>query len=514
MAGQLPGPVPPPADGDPDRGEPTGAHHMSGQRVALLRQVAEIANISDDFTAAATATLGALTGPHSVFDVGHLSRDTPATSPVADAHGRGSRADDRNDGNDGGSASTTDSTGATGNVSGSVAACPLEATDVEPDRTPVWVRRRTLSPRLSQLERARAERAGRALLDVVAPASVDHSEGGVAWCTHREVGRSGWSAEPGATAEPVRTTEREGPEGPVGPADGPSPWFARVGVRTVAVIPVTVGREVVARLELYSRAFLPYDDELTEVLETVGRLLGRVVERQRAGEQSRSALSRLRALTESAPEPVIALDSQGTIVEWNAAARELFGWTAEQVIGKGLHVLVPQDLASRYVPNFLLLTAQARHPVRLGPVELLVQHADGAQVPVEGYVGPWEQAGQAYYSVFLRDVRVRHQAEEAIQDRRAALLSQAHAVEINDSVVQGLAMVVYALEAEEDEQALTSARATLKMARTMVRELLAVGDGQELAEQLLRRKPAAGYMTADRPGQGPEEAGVLDGNGE
>ena len=82
-----------------------------------------------------------------------------------------------------------------------------------------------------------------------------------------------------AGAQPAWVTDIAGAQA------GSLPWAAHAracGLNAALALPVLVGREVVAVLELFAPSADPPDDALVEVLRCVGSQLGRVVERHRA----------------------------------------------------------------------------------------------------------------------------------------------------------------------------------------------------------------------------------------
>jgi PAS domain S-box-containing protein len=54
--------------------------------------------------------------------------------------------------------------------------------------------------------------------------------------------------------------------------------------------------------------------------------------------------SRLAAIVESSADPVVGKALDGTIVSWNAAAEQLFGWSADEVLGRNITIMVPEGL--------------------------------------------------------------------------------------------------------------------------------------------------------------------------
>ncbi len=75
-----------------------------------------------------------------------------------------------------------------------------------------------------------------------------------------------------------------------------------------------------------------------------------ITERKRAEHQLRTSEEFQKALIESSPLPVIGLDTQRCVTTWNAAAEEVFGWRAEEVIGRSLPYYPADGAHDEYAP--------------------------------------------------------------------------------------------------------------------------------------------------------------------
>ena len=102
-------------------------------------------------------------------------------------------------------------------------------------------------------------------------------------------------------------------------------------------------------------------------------------------------------------------DLDGIIVSWNSAAESLFGYAAEEVIGKSITILIPAELHDEE-PKIL---ARIRRGDSLDHYETIRQRKDGSRVPVSLSVSPVKDAHGTIVgaSKIARDITARKRAE-------------------------------------------------------------------------------------------------------
>jgi len=123
---------------------------------------------------------------------------------------------------------------------------------------------------------------------------------------------------------------------------------------------------------------------------------------------------RFRDLLEAAPDGIIEVERDGTIVLLNAAAEKMFGYRREDLLGQLIEVLVPGSVRGRHHEH---RDHYAEHPITrpmgIG-LELFAQRKDGSQFPVEISLSPIRSSQGSRVIAIVRDITTRKQAEAKI----------------------------------------------------------------------------------------------------
>lgn len=111
--------------------------------------------------------------------------------------------------------------------------------------------------------------------------------------------------------------------------------------------PIIVETNVVAIFECYSTQPIMLNEGLFDVLAFVNTQIGYAIERDRAIKASARALEQLAYHIDNAAVGVVEVDSDLRFLAWSPKCEELFGWRAEEVIGKRfneINFIHPDDL--------------------------------------------------------------------------------------------------------------------------------------------------------------------------
>jgi PAS domain S-box-containing protein len=120
----------------------------------------------------------------------------------------------------------------------------------------------------------------------------------------------------------------------------------------------------------------------------------------------------VQALLESAPDALVIVDGQGTIVLVNSQAERLFGYGREELVGQKIELLVPQDLRGVHVSHRDRFMADPKARPMGAALDLRARRKDGSEIPVEISLSPLGTTKGRFVSAAIRDVTGRRKAEQ------------------------------------------------------------------------------------------------------
>ncbi|HEX4824921.1 MAG TPA: PAS domain S-box protein [Candidatus Polarisedimenticolaceae bacterium] len=170
------------------------------------------------------------------------------------------------------------------------------------------------------------------------------------------------------------------------------------------------------------------DDSAAPIRHADGTIFGCVLvfrdvtERRRLeGEKAErlTSASFLAAIVESSNDAIVRKSTGGIIQTWNAGAERLFGWPAEEVIGKPITILIPRD---RLGEEDLILE-RIRAGERVEHFETVRVRKDGSEVAISLTISPIrDETGKIVAaSKIARDISERKKSEAKIGDLLAEL---------------------------------------------------------------------------------------------
>jgi diguanylate cyclase len=121
-----------------------------------------------------------------------------------------------------------------------------------------------------------------------------------------------------------------------------------------------------------------------------------------------------RALVESAVDAIVSADATGRIVSWNTAAERLLGYGADEVLGRPLTILIPEELREAHERGLDRFLSSGEARILGRTVELEAVRADGTTFPIEMALSTWTSDEGRFFTGVIRDITERRSVQEKL----------------------------------------------------------------------------------------------------
>lgn len=209
----------------------------------------------------------------------------------------------------------------------------------------------------------------------------------------------------------------------------------------------------------------PVHDETGSVIGAVNILVD-IAGRKRAEE----AELRLASIVENSDDAIASKNLNGIVTSWNRGAERLFGYTAEEIVGESITILLPEDRRDEEVA----ILDRIRRGERVDHYETVRRRKDGTLIDISLTVSPVKNAAGRIIgaSKIARDITERKQAE---QKERLLAREVDHRAKNVLAVVQAIVRLTRADSPAEYVERLTGRLGALARAHTLMSESRWVG---------------------------------------
>lgn len=132
--------------------------------------------------------------------------------------------------------------------------------------------------------------------------------------------------------------------------------------------------------------------------------------------------SQLSAIVQSSDDAIIGKTLDGVITSWNPAAQRMYGYSAEEAVGKSISLIIPSERQSEY--QAILQNIRQAKPVE--HLETVRVCKDGSLLDVAVTISPVKNGAAVVIgaSAIARDITERKRTEEALRHAQEQLLVQ------------------------------------------------------------------------------------------
>ncbi|HEY1931399.1 MAG TPA: MHYT domain-containing protein [Acetobacteraceae bacterium] len=230
--------------------------------------------------------------------------------------------------------------------------------------------------------------------------------------------------------------------------------------RMVLALAIVTVMSVIALIMLVA-IFVARQAALTRTLRA------EIARRQELERGAETARARIQAILDGVADGIATIDCDGAIRQWSSGAQRLFGYTAEEVLGEDITMLMPEPHRTRhhrYIGAFL-----ATHDPKIIGIgrELSAIRKDGSEFPIDLTVNQVQTDEGILFTGVLRDITERKRSEAAlIQARQQAeaanvaksqfLATMSHEIRTPMNGVIGMANLLAATQLSERQRRLVS----------------------------------------------------------
>ena len=177
-----------------------------------------------------------------------------------------------------------------------------------------------------------------------------------------------------------------------------------------------LSRQIISRLELHKQVASlsrPLRKLSTTRRETPAR---NIIPKKKIREELHESEAHHRIIAEMASDAIVTIDANSTILFANRATEEIFGYTAAELNGACLTMLMPERLRHLHEAGMRRFIETGAKKFKWRLVEIIGRHKNGEEFPVEISFGEYLEDGRYYFTGVIRDVSERRRIANALRE--------------------------------------------------------------------------------------------------
>ncbi len=157
-----------------------------------------------------------------------------------------------------------------------------------------------------------------------------------------------------------------------------------------------------------------YTDEDIHFMQAVANVLAGAIERRRFEDALLESEARARAVLETTVDGIITIDEYGMVESFNPAAERIFGYSADEVIGNNIEMLMPQPYRDEHDEYLRSYRETGRRKIIGIGREVVGKRKDGSTFPLDLAVSEVHMPDRRLFTGVVRDITDRRKLEQEI----------------------------------------------------------------------------------------------------
>ncbi len=167
-----------------------------------------------------------------------------------------------------------------------------------------------------------------------------------------------------------------------------------------------------------------------------------ITQRKKANEEIAKSEEKRRLIMNGALDAIISIDTNESITFWNPQAEVIFGWKAEEVMGKPLSETIISEAFRKYHVEGLKKYLKTGEGKALNVLlELSAMRRNREEFPIELTIIPIKQGGEEFFCAFIRDITERKRSELELQGINQKLSIQTKELQRSNEELEQFAFI-------------------------------------------------------------------------
>jgi len=149
-----------------------------------------------------------------------------------------------------------------------------------------------------------------------------------------------------------------------------------------------------------------------------------------------------RSLGENISDAIIVGDSRGRVIFWNKGAEVIFGYSADEAVGKLLTFVMPEEFRRNYQRRINRVISTENLRIIGRRFEVFGLRKDGSKFPLELSISRWRMRKDVFFSCVACDITKRKEADKkvkaSLKEKELLLKEVHHRVKNNLTVIYSL----------------------------------------------------------------------------
>ena len=189
----------------------------------------------------------------------------------------------------------------------------------------------------------------------------------------------------------------------------------RAGIQAAFAFPILHEGHVRGAMEFFSREAREPDQALLPAMTLIGAQIGDYIERRKTALALRESEERYRVVSDTASDAIFTIDATSRILFCNPGVERVFGYKAEELVGRNLEVIIPERYREAHKKGIARYLSTHKRNIPWDGIELPGLHRNGHEFPVEITFGEWTNDARTIFTGFARDISERKRAAEELK---------------------------------------------------------------------------------------------------